>query len=99
MSAMGEDDDASPGAALADPEQADPAGPLDAAETETLIQEAIRALDDEHRTVVVLRDIQHCDYQEIAEILEVPTGTVKSRLHRARLMLRERLRPLLDMEQ
>jgi RNA polymerase sigma-70 factor (ECF subfamily) len=58
------------------------------------VQEALSALDDEHRTVVVLRDIQHCDYQEISQILEIPTGTVKSRLHRARLMLREKLRPL-----
>jgi RNA polymerase sigma-70 factor (ECF subfamily) len=78
----------------ADPSAPDPADPLEAAETGTLVQEALSALDDEHRTVVVLRDIQHCDYQEISEILEIPTGTVKSRLHRARLMLREKLRPL-----
>ncbi len=78
----------------ADPSAPDPAGPLEAAETGALVQEALSALDDEHRTVVVLRDIQHCDYQEISEILEIPTGTVKSRLHRARLMLREKLRPL-----
>ena len=74
---------------------ADPADGLMAAETERLIQEAIGSLDDEHRTVVVLRDIQHCDYREIADILDVPPGTVKSRLHRARLLLRERLKPLL----
>jgi RNA polymerase sigma-70 factor (ECF subfamily) len=43
----------------------------------------------------VLRDIQHCDYHEMAEILGVPSGTVKSRLHRARLMLRDKLKPLL----
>jgi len=72
-----------------------PAEPMMAAETEALIQGAIGALDDDHRAVVVLRDIQHCDYHEIAEILGVPTGTVKSRLHRARLVLRDRLRPLL----
>jgi len=78
----------------ADPSAPDPADPLEAAETGALVQEALSALDDEHRTVVVLRDIQHCDYQEISEILEIPTGTVKSRLHRARLMLREKLRPL-----
>jgi len=80
---------------LADPDPADPADGLMAAETERLIQEAIGSLDDEHRTVVVLRDIQHCDYREIADILDVPPGTVKSRLHRARLLLRERLKPLL----
>ncbi len=79
----------------ADPASDDPGDPLMAAETETLIQNAINGLDEEHRTVVVLRDVQHCDYREIADILEVPTGTVKSRLHRARLLLRERLKPLL----
>jgi RNA polymerase sigma-70 factor (ECF subfamily) len=66
-----------------------------AAETEAAVQQALAQLDDEHRTVVVLRDIQHCDYREIADILSVPTGTVKSRLHRARLLLRDKLQPLL----
>ena len=45
--------------------------------------------------MVVLRDIQHCDYREMAEILDLPPGTVKSRLHRARLMLRDKLKPLM----
>jgi RNA polymerase sigma-70 factor (ECF subfamily) len=92
----GGDDGEPPGRPpLADPAGSDPAEPLMAAETERLIQEAIGDLDEEHRTVVVLRDIQHCDYREIADILQVPPGTVKSRLHRARLLLRERLKPLL----
>jgi RNA polymerase sigma-70 factor (ECF subfamily) len=75
----------------------DPAAPdpVMAAETEAAVQQAIGALDEEHRTVVVLRDIQHCDYHDMAEILGVPTGTVKSRLHRARLMLRDKLKPML----
>jgi len=91
----GDADDPNPGNAVADTAAADPADPLITAETEALVQEAINDLDDEHRTVVVLRDIQHCDYHEIAEILEVPPGTVKSRLHRARMMLRDKLEPLL----
>ena len=49
----------------------------------------LQVLDDEHRAAVVLRDIEGFNYQEIAEILGVPVGTVKSRLHRARMMLRE----------
>ncbi len=49
----------------------------------------LQSLDDEHRAVVVLRDIEGFDYQQISDILGVPTGTVKSRLHRARLALRE----------
>ena len=91
----GNEDDPNPGNAVADTATMDPADGLVTAETEKLVQEAINSLDDEHRTVVVLRDIQHCDYRQIAEILEVPTGTVKSRLHRARMLLRDKLEPLL----
>jgi len=89
------DDDSASESGLADPAAPDPADPLMAAETEAAVQQALDALDEEHRTVVVLRDIQHCDYHEMAEILGVPAGTVKSRLHRARLMLRDKLKPLL----
>jgi RNA polymerase sigma-70 factor (ECF subfamily) len=66
-------------------------------ETHRLVAEALAELDEEHRTVVVLRDLESFGYDEIAEILNVPTGTVKSRLHRARLALRERLAPVLGM--
>lgn len=92
----GDEDNPNPGNTVADTAAADPADRLITAETEVLVQEAINGLDDEHRTVVVLRDIQHCDYRQIAEILEVPPGTVKSRLHRARMMLRDELQPLLE---
>jgi len=51
----------------------------------------LQTLDDEHRAVVILRDIEGFDYQEIASILGVPAGTVKSRLHRARMTLRDAL--------
>jgi RNA polymerase sigma-70 factor (ECF subfamily) len=49
-------------------------------------------LDAEHREVLVLREFQDLPYDEIASVLEVPVGTVRSRLHRARGELRERLR-------
>ncbi|MBI4575066.1 MAG: sigma-70 family RNA polymerase sigma factor [Planctomycetes bacterium] len=65
-------------------------------EVEGLIQAAIMDLDEEHRAVVVLKDIEDRDYEEIAAILGVPKGTVKSRLHRARVMLRQRLEPLVQ---
>jgi len=55
------------------------------------ISQAIAALEPELRAPVVLRDIEELSYEEIAEILEVPRGTVKSRLHRGRLVLREKL--------
>lgn len=56
------------------------------------VRHAISQLSDEHRTVLVLREIDGCCYETIAEILEVPIGTVRSRLHRARLQLREQLK-------
>jgi RNA polymerase sigma-70 factor, ECF subfamily len=62
-------------------------------ETERFVQEAISALDEEHRVILVLRDIQNMSYDEICEITGLPTGTVKSRLHRARMSLKERLAP------
>jgi RNA polymerase sigma-70 factor (ECF subfamily) len=96
-SPMGDAGDANPGGdGWADPTSADPAAPLEAAETEATVQRALSQLDDEHRAIVVLRDIQHCDYREIARILGIARGTVKSRLHRARLTLREKLQPLLN---
>ncbi|MDT0308011.1 RNA polymerase sigma factor [Streptomyces sp. DSM 44917] len=56
------------------------------------VRQALDALDPEFRTVVVLRHLCGCDYQEIADVLRIPMGTVKSRLSRARLELVNRLR-------
>jgi RNA polymerase sigma-70 factor (ECF subfamily) len=61
------------------------------AETERLVQKAIAALDEDHRLVVVLRDIEELSLLEICDITGLPEGTVKSRLHRARLALKEKL--------
>lgn len=49
---------------------------------------ALGSLDAQSRTILVLRDVQDLDYQQVAEVLEVPVGTVKSRLYRARAALR-----------
>ncbi|MDR7416526.1 MAG: sigma-70 family RNA polymerase sigma factor [Armatimonadota bacterium] len=57
------------------------------------IQNALGALAPDLRAVVVLVDIQGFSYEEVASILRVPIGTVKSRLHRARRFLRDRLAP------
>ncbi len=73
----------------------DPAGDIEMREAHRAVLRALDRLDDEHRTVLVLRDVESFDYQEIAEILDVPPGTVKSRVHRARMALREELGPLL----
>jgi RNA polymerase sigma-70 factor (ECF subfamily) len=59
------------------------------------IQSCISELDDAMKSVVVLRDIEGMDYEMISEVLELPLGTVKSRLHRGRLELKEKLRGLL----
>ncbi|WP_417730412.1 RNA polymerase sigma factor [Rosistilla oblonga] len=55
------------------------------------LRSAIDRLEPNRRTVLVLRDIDGLDYGEIAEILAIPKGTVRSRLHRARLDLRDLL--------
>jgi RNA polymerase sigma-70 factor (ECF subfamily) len=70
----------------------DPTLPLELAERDQLIQAALNALADDHRVVVVMKEFDGLRYEEIASILEVPVGTVRSRLHRARLDLRERLK-------
>ena len=64
---------------------------LEGAETERLVQAAIAELDEEQRLVVILRDIEELAYEEIVAITGLPEGTVKSRLHRARLALKEKL--------
>lgn len=60
------------------------------------VRAALETLIPEFRAVVVLREMEGCDYDTIAQILEIPVGTVRSRLARARMELRERLQPLLQ---
>ncbi|MCE1165383.1 MAG: sigma-70 family RNA polymerase sigma factor [Bacteroidetes bacterium] len=55
------------------------------------IQKAINSLDEEFRTIIVLRDIQDLEYEEIAKITGLPMGTVKSRINRAREKLKKLL--------
>jgi RNA polymerase sigma-70 factor, ECF subfamily len=56
------------------------------------LQAALQKLSDEHRQVLVLREFDLMSYDEIAQVLDVPRGTVESRLHRARLELREKMK-------
>lgn len=58
-----------------------------------IVENAIKLLDEKHRCVVVLRDIQGMSYEEIAQILNCPLGTIKSRINRARAALRDILNP------
>ncbi len=75
-----------PSAHIARPDQM-----LEALQKEKILQEAIGALDDEHRELIVLRDIEHMSYEQIQEITGLAEGTVKSRLHRARHALRTKV--------
>ena len=61
---------------------------------EKRIQSAINTLPLHFKTVIVLRDIQELSYDEISNIVEVPLGTVKSRINRARLQLQKELKDL-----
>ncbi len=70
---------------------ADPAGSAEQAERESALYRAIAQLPEERRLVVVLRDLEGLSYEEIAAILNLELGTVRSRLHRARLDLKEKL--------
>lgn len=60
------------------------------------VRRALESLPPEYRAAVILVDIQELPYEEAAAILHCPVGTVRSRLHRGRLALREWLRPYVD---
>ncbi len=81
-----------------DPNLTDPSRPLEQAERDALVQQALLALQPDHRAVVIMKDLDGFRYEEIAETLGIPVGTVRSRLHRARCELRERLRSIVDEE-
>lgn len=65
------------------------------AEQRGRIGAALDALPEHHRTIIMLSDLQGLSYREIAEVLDIPMGTVMSRLHNARKRLRQALGPLL----
>ena len=62
------------------------------------VHHAIGQLSEEHRAILVLRDIEGFDYKAIGEILDLTPGTVRSRLHRARLQLRDELKEILGSD-
>ena len=80
------------------PRPRDPDDAAVGAEAQARVQEALQELSPELRLAVVLYDIEGLPYGEIARVLEVPEGTVKSRIHRARNDLRERLRAFVTHE-
>jgi RNA polymerase sigma-70 factor (ECF subfamily) len=73
------------------PHIAAPDAVLEGLQLERVVQEGIAQLEPDHREVLVLRDVENLSYDEIAAITGVAEGTVKSRLHRARLALKEHM--------
>jgi len=78
--------------------QQDGLTPEQQAEREELrrqVWEALRRLDHSHREILILREFQQLTYAELSAVLEIPRGTVMSRLHEARQKLRLQLEPML----
>jgi RNA polymerase sigma-70 factor (ECF subfamily) len=88
------------GAALKDRLSRDgAAGPDDQVEQReqnAAVLAALDRLDAEYRAVLVMRDVEGFDYQQMADLLGLPLGTLKSRLFRARIALRDELRPYME---
>jgi RNA polymerase sigma-70 factor (ECF subfamily) len=72
-------------------ERSRPGHAVEQAEEEQRVHQALSRLSPEHRAVLVLKEMEGQKYEEMAETLGVPIGTIRSRLHRARLELRELL--------
>lgn len=73
-----------------------PSESLERQEVRNALIEAVEALAEKYRSVFILRDVQHLSIEETARVLDIPPGSVKTRLLRARLMLRDLLSPGLN---
>jgi RNA polymerase sigma-70 factor (ECF subfamily) len=93
----GEDDDQAGGLLdqVAQDRSEGPPQRVERRERDGVVLEALGRLDAEYRAVLVMRDIEGFDYQQMADVLGLPLGTLKSRLFRARLALRDELKPYL----
>lgn len=76
----------------------EPSYPVEVSERQALVRAALAELSEEYRTVLVLKEMEDLRYEEIAEIVGCPIGTVRSRIHRARSELREKLAVLFKEE-
>ena len=74
-----------------EPADAAAGDPLESQERAAQVRQALSQVSPEHRQILVLRDIDDLSCEEIGEVLQLPVGTVRSRLHRARLQLKELL--------
>lgn len=69
-----------------------PSHAMEVADNQRLVRQALSELAEEHRTILVLKEMEGLSYEEIAETCQCPIGTVRSRLHRARQELRDKLK-------
>lgn len=79
------------GSDIVDDTQLGPAETLEKKELRERVQRALNELEPEDATVILLRDLQDIPYEDVARVLKIPVGTVKSRLHRARQALKTHL--------
>ena len=90
------DRDVDPGDLMPVSVEVSPYAALEARDRVSMLREAMTSLPDTLRTAVMLRDIQELTYQEIADRLDLPEGTVKSRINRGRTELARQIRRLRD---
>lgn len=64
-------------------------------QVEEIVMAAIQKLQPKYREVILLRDIQQLTYEEIEQVLDIPGGTVRSRINRARNALKDMLEPIM----
>ncbi|RLT09603.1 MAG: sigma-70 family RNA polymerase sigma factor [Planctomycetota bacterium] len=76
-----------------------PDQPMEQAERQRIVREALAQMTEEFRIPLVMAEMEEMKYEEIAELLKCPIGTVRSRIHRGRMELREKLRRLLKDEE
>jgi RNA polymerase sigma-70 factor, ECF subfamily len=72
-----------------------PSHSMEVSERQALVRQGLAQLSEEFRTVLILKEIEGLKYDEIAEMVDCPIGTVRSRIHRARVELRQKLEILL----
>jgi RNA polymerase sigma-70 factor (ECF subfamily) len=83
---------------LMDP-RANREGDVEVRQLQGVVGAAIATLPERYRSALVLRDIEGLAYEDIAQVLRIPGGTVRSRINRARLMLKKKLEPMLRREE
>ncbi|MFK7817953.1 MAG: sigma-70 family RNA polymerase sigma factor [Planctomycetaceae bacterium] len=73
----------------------DPSHRMNQSEQQNVVLDALNSMADDYRVVLTLKELEGLKYEEIAEIVGCPIGTVRSRIHRARVELKEKLRDIL----